>query len=327
MKIDNYSYSGRGKKTKVKTAKTGIGIGYIIILILFFVIFVVMAILLIGMRRNVKNVEEEAKATVNEDGMTEYTGFKEAVKDTFTNKVGYEYSISFEKAEGNAYYMDDCILRQLTDGSAYVINGQIIEKGASGTVNLVRDDYSATYSFGFTRNVSLLDMDITEYLSVSEDYRDREDLFGIGYVSNIDIKEYASGTDILSAINTALLSAEPTEEEDKDGSYTATYPEGAFNIDTDYEYLNRIFNNYPGELTLSISSEEVEESGQHIVRILGSGKVPFTITLNEHKTLGTQDTMIQKCYAYSEDEGGAFGNENVVGEIRDFREVMDVFKE
>ncbi len=318
MKINNYSYSGNKKPSNRRadeTVKKGVGAGYIIMLIFFFVVFIGLAILLVGMRNHVAEKKKAEEELVEEVG---YEGFKEIVQDTFSNKCGYSYNITFDKAPDNAYFMDDCILKELTNGYSYNINGNIVEKGLSGSVLVMRDDYNVSYQYGFTENKSLLDMDITEYLSATENL-EGEELYKKGSIKNIALGESVSGTTVLNTIRDTLLNASYTDDGISAGEYNATFPEGSLKVDTGYKYLDNIFNNYPGELKLSISSEKSEETGQHIVRIKGSGAVPFTIELDEYRTIGNEDSMILKCYSYSED--GVFSSDTSM-KAKDFNETM-----
>ena len=310
MKINNYSY-GKTKQPRTGGGK-GIGVGYIIILAVFFVIFIIMAVLFIGMRKNLNKESEQQneEKTDEEDIVSEdtvyYEGFKEIINDAFSDKAGYYYSIDVSASDNNAYFLSDNVLKDITNGAAYTITGNILEKGVSGQVDVLRDDYSASYDYCFTSNRSILNMDLSGYLG-NKGMTDDE-IFEKGYISNVSLEEKASGIAIMKALRDAFLNAEVSEQGSESGEYYAVFEKGSFKINTGYKYIDRLFNDYPGEMTVSISTEDSRDTDQTRTFIYIEGPVTADISLDEYKTINTNDSLISKGFDHY--EGGAFTAEN-----------------
>ena len=312
MKINNYSYGGN-KQPKTGVSK-GIGAGYIIILAVFFVIFIIMAVLFIGMRKNLnkesEQQNEEVAETVEEDGISEdtvlYEGFKEIVNDAFSDKAGYYYSVDVTASDDNAYFMSDSVLKDITNGAAYSITGNIFEKGVSGQVNVLRDNYSVSYDYCFTGNSSILNADLSGYLINKGESDDK--IYEKGLVSNVSLEDKVSGIAVMKALRDAFLNADAAEQGSESGEYYAVFEKGSFKLNTGYKYIDRLFNDYPGEMTVTISTEDSKDADQTRTFIYIEGPVTADITLDEYKTINTDDTLISN--GFNHYEGGAFSVEN-----------------
>ena len=329
MNINNYSYSGGGKQPKRDSGGgNGIGAGYIIMLIIFVLVFVVMAFLFFGMRNHLKKQAEEEtsteevadEGTEDEDQTVYYEGFKEIINDTFSNKAGFYYSIEVSPSDDNAYFMTDSILKDVTDGQSYSITGNVLEKGVSGRVNVLRDDYPVSYEYGFSQNASILNADLTDYLR--DKGLDEDSVLEKGYVSNVSLEEQASGIMAVKGIRDALFSGEISDEGEDEGEYRAVFKQGTFNVDTGCSYIDRLFNDYPGDMTVTITTEDLEEEGQTKTYIYIEGPVAANITLDEYKTLETSDLLISEAYNHS--ETGVFEAERSL-ELSDFFDSLSGF--
>lgn len=320
MKINNYSFEKSRRRQRGERGE-GIGIGYIVILGVFFLIFIIMAFLFLGMKKNLNKdpeneLSEEIEAT--EDTVF-YEGFKDIIENTFTDKAGYSYSIEIDPSEDNAYFLSDTLLKKLTKGSAYTISGNILERGVSGKVYVNKSEYSISYEFGFTPNKSILNADLAGYLISKGESEDKA--LEKGYLMDISLDEQINGTEVMHAMKKAFLNSEISEEKEDSGEYTAVYKKGTFDINTGHRYLDKLFNEYPGDMTVTITTEDDPDTDKTTTYIFIEGAVCANIVLDEYKVIDTSDLMISEGLDFR--ENGAFPSENSPG----LSDLTDAFKD
>jgi len=288
MNLDNYT--NKSKKNKIKkspTQKAKINPFYIVFPIVLGVVVVFLLVLLIGVKSNNKK-EEEAKAspttqassedTTEDVSKEELSSYEQTLYEVFETAYGYKISGTIDASDGNAYFLSSVGQSYMNNTELY-ISGDLIEKGLEFFV-----ENGDIYKLELTDNYSFFNAEFRNSMEVGDENK---------FMNYIEFPDRMSGRELLFALEEALASSPYTEDgENMDGGITVTYPKGAFDLDTEYSYLNSIFNEYPSELKLSISVTDNGENGR-MVLITGVGDVNFSIRFDEKMTIDkTNNTLV-----------------------------------
>lgn len=295
MRLNNYDYNNKAPGS----GKKGLPIspGYLIFLVVILLVFIFVLILLLGIRKSRINVEEslEGEKTSevtekDEDTAVKYEGYAEQIDSAFSDIYGFRYVVSVNPAQNNTYFLDG-VMTEIIAGGGYNISGFIAEKGVQGEIQ--SQTMSDVETFAFTDRGSLLNVDVSNYIGSLPAEDARTELFG--FESDIDLGYTVSGKEFLDNLKDTLINSEYKDEKESDDSFTVTYPSGSLKPGTGRKYFDKVFENYPGDLTLTVRVEETD-TGKNIF-ITGVGEVNFEADFYEIDNIGEYDmTALDEAY-------------------------------
>lgn len=310
MRLDNYNYNNKAPNSNGK--RVSISPGYLIFFIVVLLVFIFVFVLFLGVRRNNKEPKEtKVKEETTETEVVKYEGYAEQINSLFSEAYGYTYTLDVQPSENNAYFLDG-IVKESVENKAYNISGTIVEKGMDGCIS---SEAMAEEDFAFTANGSYLDSLLFDYINGLPADDPRKDLGG--YETNVDMGYEVSGTEIMKDIKETLISSEYKDEASSDSGFSVTYPDGALKADTGRRFFDKIINDYPGELKLTVRVENTENVTQ--IYITGTGEVSFELMMIELKTLGNYDSsFIDSAYNLKQNSEDPFYKKGKIISLDDY---------
>ena len=300
MRLTNYDNKNKASSGQKKGFP--VSPGYLIFFIVTLLVFIFVLILFLGIR-NRKSVEvtENAKEDVSdtEDNTVKYEGYAEQINSVFSGVYGYSYTMTVAPSADNTYFLDG-IMPEIIGNSSYQIYGTVIERGLEGRIST---ESGAEEDFAFTSKNSYLTGSLFQYIETlpADDKRKEES----GYENFVDLGYTVSGTEFMNDVKEMLLNSKYIDEKSAEGSYTVTYPEGSLKADTGRYFFDKLFNEYPGDLTLTVRVEEGEDYRNVIID--GSGKVSFSMTMRELTTINQIDSSyLNDVYEHSDNMNDPF---------------------
>ena len=304
MRLNNYNYNNKAPSGN----RNGLSInpGYLIFFIIILLVFIFVLVLFLGIKNgNGKDVaegmtEERAeRVSETEDEPVKYEGYSEQIHSIFSDAYGYNYTLDILQSEDNAYFLDG-IMKEVMEGTSYQIYGTLIEKGIEGRIETLS---GAREDFAFTSKNSFLTAAVFNYLdTLPEDDRRKDEK---GFEDYVDLGYAVSGYEIMSDIEDTLLNSKYEVEAEEGGTYKVSYPSGSLKADTGRMFFDRLFNDYPGDLTITVNVKD--EDGARLVSIEGSGKVNFSLSMRELRNIGELDTsQLDSAYNYDKNNQSPF---------------------